>query len=285
MARIAGVNIPKRKRVWIALSAVRRLRLRVQSSNSNAVRINWRLVWGHTRPFTIQPDVLSVHFSEKRGSTMIKSIQNCTQAAALLRGSAGGHDGAGTRDLVSGSNSNGTIASQDAGVVEFSQKRVRDGLATDEPTVPERSKLQLRVDPQTRAFIDDLVMRAEAESISEVVRVALREYERVLCEFESIDEPNSDIVAEGIMNAQPKSLPQSKRLNVVLSRRSLARLARLAIATSARSQSDVIRMALCVLDARLAEFDAIIAGNDNVSVLDRVRASFVARSQKKSSLG
>lgn len=207
----------------------------------------------------------------------------------LVRNSAERRGASGPRDpaVVAVSTASSASSYAETGVVKLSQHRVHDGKASSKPARVRKHQLQMRVDSYTRAFIGDLMKRSEAESVPEVVRLALREYERVWFEFDGNIGPPEE---QSVVGAAPVGVPDEGeeqsavppsqdlvRLNIVLAPGPMARLKRLVNLTEANSQAEVIRYALCVLDVRLDEFDRVVSGKPNVSILSEVKDQIACR--------
>jgi Arc/MetJ-type ribon-helix-helix transcriptional regulator len=132
-------------------------------------------------------------------------------------------------------------------------------------------QLQMRLEPDTYNILLNLKERADAESFGELIRFALREYERALYEYDLIEDADGSPLHYGSRYGYKNDLPgkaalganqgsdgldfhpvsKTRRLNATLSQAAYARMRRLMEFTKASSQSDVVRVALCVLDAKL----------------------------------
>ena len=139
-------------------------------------------------------------------------------------------------------------------------------------------QLQMRLEPDTYDILLNLKERADAESFGELIRFALREYERALYEYDLIEDADGSPLHYGARSGYKDALggkatlgvtqnsdglgfqPVSKtrRLNATLSQAAHARMRRLMELTKASSQADVVRVALCVLDAKLEEDRKIV---------------------------
>lgn len=150
--------------------------------------------------------------------------------------------------------------------------------------------LQLRLPPAVYNVFLSLKDRAEADTMGELIRLALREYERAFFEFDAIEHANDkgaehdvgDPDGSGVKCVSQTIDPQrrshgaqgaaaSKRLNVPLNVAAYARLQRLMQLTDAASQAEVVRTALCVLDAKLDEYDAIVGHKADDTTHDGTR--------------
>lgn len=134
-------------------------------------------------------------------------------------------------------------------------------------------QLQMRLEPDTYSILLNLKERADAESFGELIRFALREYERALYEYDLIEDADGSPLHYGARSGYKDALggkaalgvtqssdgldfhsvSKTRRLNATLSQAAHARMRRLMELTKASSQSDVVRVALCVLDAKLNE--------------------------------
>lgn len=172
--------------------------------------------------------------------------------------------------------SRGNNAFDDAKVVQLDTV----AAATDVPCVGAKQQarkkhaFQLRVDGPTCEFIDQLVLRLDADDRSELIRAAVRAYEVAWYEYDGnftlptaeVPTNASDVSTvadeDNTRNVQSssKSHPM-KRIKVALFNRTMQRIDHLRELTGAASRADVIRFALCVLDAKLsADEEAVAAG-------------------------
>jgi hypothetical protein len=169
----------------------------------------------------------------------------------------------------------------DCKVVKLGRQQPSRAARPDEQERSAKHQLHLRVDELTLAFIEQLMVRLEAERLPEVIRTALREYEWVWHEFGGRLELSNNLGSfpvpicdddaqrfEGTdRSSQEPSKAKSKRLNIVLADAPMQRLDRLLRMTGAASRADVVRVALCVLDARLAEFETAVGSGRVQSVI------------------
>jgi hypothetical protein len=162
-----------------------------------------------------------------------------------------------------------------SGIVDLEARRLERSV-TKSTTPP--YQLGMRLEPST---FDDLVKlkeRADVDSFSELIRFALLEYERVIVEFDGIEEADGTRIIFGNhstakdydgnkngkdQNWSRKFTGQSddgsitgtkvRRLNANLSPLTHERLIRLMSVTGAKTQSEVVRLAFCILDARIEQ--------------------------------
>lgn len=241
---------------------------------------NTTLVAGAVLPYGI-----FAHFIERSRSMMISNTKDSHRADRLAGGLTDARGASGTRDLavdgVQSTNEATTIV--EARVLELNQRRAHKDRSSGNSKGNSKHQLQLRVDSDTRAFISELMYRSEAEGVPEVVRMALREYERVWHEFDGnivlpkdqalSNDDGASSAASNLSGASGKAISQAKpsRINIVLAKRPMNRLKRLMDLTGARSQAEVITHALCVLDVVLDQFDHAVSGSAYVSTLDELR--------------
>lgn len=168
----------------------------------------------------------------------------------------------------------GVKAFDDAKVVQLDPAVTATAVPCADAKQQSRKKheFQLRVDGRTRAFIDQLVLRLDARDGSEVIRAAVRAYDVAWHEFDgnftlptadtSVSANDDHAVADedNSRNVQPSSKAKSaERIKVALFGKTMERIDHLRELTSAASRADVIRFALCVLDAKLAVDEETVA--------------------------
>lgn len=162
-----------------------------------------------------------------------------------------------------------------SGIVDLDARRLeRSATKSALPSY----QLGMRLEPSTFQDLLTLKEHSDVESFGELIRFALLEYERAVAEFDGLEEADGTKIVFGDHDAAKDYADQKKgkdrlwtnmftghsdertpsgakvrRLNVTLSQHTHDRLIRLMAVTRAKTQSEVVRLALCVLDARIEQ--------------------------------
>lgn len=145
-----------------------------------------------------------------------------------------------------------------------------------------KHQLHMEVDDDTGKFIDRLVDKAEVKRKSELVRVALREFEWALFEYDELTIPTGtgpspsaslDLGSVSKGRAAPGTQPlasKPERFSLVLDQRGMDRVKRLKALTKAKSRDEVVLMALCVYDAVLDDRNELLERGGEAAKIVRV---------------
>jgi hypothetical protein len=162
-----------------------------------------------------------------------------------------------------------------SGIVDLDARRLeRSAAKSAQPSY----QLGMRLEPSTFQDLLNLKECADVESFGELIRFALLEYERAVVDFDGLEEADGTQIVFGDHDVATDHADQKKgkdrlwtntftghsdertpsgakvrRLNVTLSQHTHDRLIRLMAVTRAKTQSEVVRLALCVLDARIEQ--------------------------------
>ena len=121
-------------------------------------------------------------------------------------------------------------------------------------------QLTLRVDDATHRYLTDLAHKAEAETVSELVRMSLRALEDALHKYERIERADGLVVSlshpaefEGENNLATLRTAPTRRINVVLREAAHQRLNRLLHQLNGLTLVDLVMTAVGVIDANLRD--------------------------------
>lgn len=144
-------------------------------------------------------------------------------------------------------------------------RKVEKETSSDRGTEKSKYQLQLRMPETQFRQLEALAERAGAETVSEVIRMALRELERALLWLVTVVFEDGRRISLNGVSAEVPTLERatssldgvSQRVNVVLGRRSAERLRYIQAASPGFTLGEIVEAAMAVLDDSLQEEEAL----------------------------